>query len=335
MFFFKNLILTCLLSLLVPIVFRDEQRQFTISGIAQGTDYTIKYYAKDSVVTRQDIEQILMQIDSSMSLYKPYSRITRFNQAKEGIQIDEHFRKVLLKAWQINKVTAGRFDATVAPLVNAWGFGPAKINKIPDSATIRSLLPCVGMEKLKLQGSYLKKLQPCVEVDLNGIAQGYTVDVLASHFLKKGVSSFVVELGGELRVHGRKPDGSLYKVGVEGPASAVSPEPGIRHVLGLRNGAVTTSGNYRKYIDVGGERISHLVDPKSGYPLRSKMISVTVYAKDALTADGYDNALMAMDVQQALAVARAQKFEAYLIYQRDDGSVADTLTSGFRKLIID
>lgn len=323
------------ISLLISFLFsKEDQRQFTIRGHAQGTDYTVKYFAKDSVITKAAIDSILIVIDSSMSLYKPYSAICKFNASSAGTELDLHFRKVMLKSFDIHRATSGKFDVTVAPLVQAWGFGTQSVHKFPDSGEVRGLLALVGMKHLHLKGSFLQKDHPGVRVDLNGIAQGYSVDVVAGHLLRKGIKAFVVEIGGELRMKGPKPDGTPLRIGIEGPATATNQEPAVQHIVSVNDGAITTSGNYRKFLQKGAKKITHLIDPKTGYPLDNEMISVTVYAKDAMTADGFDNALMAMNMKEALAfVERKRNLEAYIIYHRRDGRVADTLSKGFRKLI--
>lgn len=322
---------------LISFLFKGgDQREYIIRGYAQGTDYSIKYFAADSVVTRFAVDSILNVIDASMSLYKPYSLISRFNAANEGLDVDPHFAAVMRKSFTVYKATKGKFDVTVAPLVQAWGFGPEKIERFPDSATVKQLLQCVGMNNLRLKGNHLTKSKPCIRIDLNGIAQGYSVDVLADHLMKKGVTSFVVEIGGELRMKGPKPDGSAMRIGIEGPASSANAEPVIRHVIALNKGAITTAGNYRKYLQKGAKKITHLIDPKTGYPLDNALISVTIYAADAVTADGYDSPVMAMGVQEALDFVASRKgMEAYIIYHRRDGSVADTLTKGFKKMIVE
>lgn len=322
--------------LLLLLFFRvNELKEFKIHGYAQGTDYSISYYAADSVVTKRMLDSILLKIDSSMSLYKPYSTISRFNAGSEPVALDVHFDKVMRKSFEIYRATKGKFDVTVKPLVQIWGFGTKRTNHFPDSSEVNEILPCVGMKNLQLKGGRLFKKTPCVQIDLNGIAQGYSVDVLADFMEKKGLKYFVVELGGELRVKGPKPDGKPMRIGIEGPAVSAMALPEIKHVIVLNKGAVTTSGNYRKYFENGSKKISHLIDPKTGYPLDNELISVTVYAKDAITADGYDNAIMAMGVEGGLRFVESRKdMEAYLIYRKKDGQVADTLTRGFRKMMV-
>lgn len=321
---------------ILPFIFafslKKELKQYKIEGFAQGTDYAIMYYATDSVATKAGIDSLLNEIDLSMSLYKKGSLINQFNAAKKEIKTDRFMNDVLKRSFEINQDTKGIFDITVAPLVQAWGFGPKETKNEPDPAVIKSILACVGMKNLKLKNGLLSKLKPCIQIDLNGIAQGYSVDLIAAYLETKGIRQYVAELGGEIRISGPKPNGEAMKIGVEGPNKDGTPV--IRHIAVINAGAITTSGNYRKFHQSGKKKISHLIDPKTGYPLDNEMISVTVYANDAITADGYDNALMAMHLKDAMAFVESRKnLEAYFVYRQKDGKVADTLTRGFKKLI--
>jgi len=314
---------------------KGQVQEFKINGYAQGTSYSISYYAEKEFVKKDNIDSIIQVIDQSMSLYRPGSIINQLNESTSGTLVDFHFMEVYKRASDIFKDTDGKFDVTVAPLVQAWGFGPKKEGEFPDDAKIKSLLKCVGMQKITWHNLTIKKENQCVNVDLNGIAQGYTVDVIAKYLYSHKINDFMVEVGGELRVNGTKPNGQLFKIGIEGPIDKELSGQGIKHILQLKKGAITTSGNYQKYRMNGNQRISHLIDPKTGYPLKNEMISVTVFAKDAITADGYDNALMAMSVKEALAfVAKRKQLEAYIIYQKPTGEIADTLSTGFKKLIV-
>ncbi|SEM91729.1 thiamine biosynthesis lipoprotein [bacterium A37T11] len=313
----------------------EHLNTYKISGYAQGTNYTIKYYALDSLVKRGQVDSVLNVLDQSMSIYKPQSLISQFNQAPGELIIDEHFSKVIKRSFTINRDSQGLFDITVGPLVSAWGFGVKHPAAGPDSVRIHQLLGCTGMQYLHLDKYVLKKSKPCLQLDVNGIAQGYSVDVLAELLTDKGITCYLIELGGELRIKGPKPTGKSFSVGIEGPAKSANSTPVIRHVIGLNNGALTTSGNYRKYAEMNGKRYSHLINPITGYPMDTGMISATIYAQDAITADGYDNVLMGMDAGHALAFMENHKnMEAYLIYRDKNGVIADTMTRGFRKLII-
>jgi thiamine biosynthesis lipoprotein len=327
------LLVIWLLQLLAPAGEAVPDRH-QIRGFAQGTTYQITYYATEKAVTKQHIEQLLSTIDSSLSIYKPYSLISQFNRSTSGLAPDHHLKSVVLKSLEVSERTGGAFDISVLPLVQAWGFGTEPVAQEPDSASIRSLLHCVGADKIRLIDNHLQKAAPCVQIDVNGIAQGYTVDVLADYLETKGINNYLVEIGGEMRIKGRKlPGGDLMAIGIEGPGDDLEALP-VQTIISLPEGAVTCSGNYRKFYQRGASKVSHLIDPRTGYPLCNEMISATVVATDATTADGYDNALMGMGVEKALAFAAGQQgVEAYLIYHKADGSVADTATAGFYSLV--
>lgn len=344
----KNLVLICrsafiCLFFLLPFLSKlREQKLYTIQGFAQGTGYNLRYYAHAERVSKAEVDSLLHGIDVSMSLYQPNSLINQFNRSEKGVRLDDGFRTVVQKSFEIFEASAGRFDITVAPLVQLWGFGPVPVQRFPDSTAVQETLKQVGMKQLKLKGQMLQKTNPKVWIDLNGIAQGYSVDLLGRYLKARGIVSYMVEIGGEVLVSGLKPEGGGYRIGIEGPVpeeAGSSPIEGattFRHVVELKQGAMTTSGNFNKYLKYKEGKISHLIDPKTGYPLDNRMISVTVYAKDAITADGYDNALMAMgSIEEAMRFASEAELEAYFIYRSADGRLADTLTTGFKALLVD
>jgi len=307
---------------------------FTFNGQAQGTSYLISYYHENEKVNQNQIDSILLVIDNSMSLYKTNSLISTINESTQGGELDVHFLQVIKKAFQINKETGGIFDVTVEPLVAAWGFSSEKIKEFPDSNRIAQILPFVGMENIQLNGSYLKKLRPEVKIDLNGIAQGYTVDVIADFLIANGIKNFLVELGGELRVKGKKPNGEDFYIGIEGPVNSTDKESVIKHVAIIKGKALTTSGSYRNYIQNGTDRLSHIINPKTGYPVHSEILSVTVFAKDAISADGYDNALLSMGIKDAFSfLDQHPDLEAYFVYKNEQGSVVDTMSNGFKTIL--
>jgi thiamine biosynthesis lipoprotein len=307
-------------------------KPFYISGYAQGTTYHVTYYAKDSVVLAKDIDHVLDEIDSSLSVYKPYSLISKFNDARcTEVVMDKHLGIVVRKSIEIYHQSGGLFDITVYPLTRAWGFGNKKIKTYPDSAMVKAMLACVGSDKLMIQGNRLIKKTPCVQIDVDGIAQGYSVDVVADFLESRGIRNYLVEIGGEIRVKGkRQPENTTMQIGIEGPAKNPEDEPVLQKIIELQRGGLTTSGNYRKYFKSRNKVMSHLMDPKTGYPLQNELIAVTVLARDALTADGYDNPLMSMGLERGLQFLKQHKeMEAYFIYHKPDGSIADTASKGF------
>lgn len=312
---------------------KTEVKTFRISGYAQGTTYQVTYYATRNIISKAQTDSLLIKIDSSLSIYKPYSLISRFNDSERGLIVDMHFQKVVKKALKIYKETNGAFDITVKPLVQAWGFGVNPVAAFPDSANISNLLACIGSDKIHLNKSVLVKEMSCIQIDVNGIAQGYSVDLLADFLERNYIKNYLVELGGEIRVKGRKPHGDIMSIGIESPPDEPGQSP-VQKIIKLPGGAVTTSGNYRKYHQSGNKKISHLIDSRTGYPIQNELISVTVVAKDAVTADGYDNALMAMGLKKAMSfVKRHKNIEAHFIYRKENGYVADTASLGFYKLM--
>ncbi|MEJ7779074.1 MAG: FAD:protein FMN transferase [Daejeonella sp.] len=307
-----------------------EFRAFRITGFAQGTNYHVTYYAARDVVTKDNINALFNEIDSSLSIYKPYSLINRFNNSVSGIMMDGHLDRVVKRSRQIYERSNGVFDITIYPIVDAWGFGNRQVGKLPGPEDITKLMACVGMNNLFTAGKTLQKKMPCVKIDVNGIAQGYSVDLLAELLESKGVENYLVEVGGEIRVKGRKqPENVLMKIGIEQPSGGTAPET-LQKVLEIEEGAITTSGNYRKYIQNGNKKSSHLMNVKTGYPVDNELISVTVRARDAITADGYDNVLIGLGLTKAMGFLRKNKeLQAYFIYVKDDGSIGDTASRGF------
>jgi FAD:protein FMN transferase len=320
-----------LLSILLPHA--KPFKQYRIEGFAQGTTYRVTYYAADSLLSRAEVERMFDKLDSSLSLYKSYSNINAFNRSATGIAIDEHLKKVVERSLELYRTTHGAFDITVWPLVNAWGFGVNKNNSVPSKGFIDSTMACVGSDKLQLKGTVLHKRLPCIGIDINGIAQGYSVDVLSELLERKGISNYMVEIGGEIRMKGRKqPGNEQMKIGIESPADNPFEVPQLRRIVVPNNCAVTTSGSYRQFYESNGKRITHIIDPRTGHTVQNELISVTVFAKDAMTADAYDNALMVMGLVEGLRFAKLNKITAYFIYRGKEGVLADTATAGFYKL---
>ena len=314
---------------------RSMIRKFLINGQAQGTTYRVIYFAEDSIVTKSQIDSVLNDIDSSLSLYKSYSLINRFNESDSGIIIDDHFLTVLKKSLTTFRETGGIFDITVQPLVQAWGFGAKEITKLPDSASISRIRNCIGSDNLQVWGDKVVKKKPCIKVDMNGIAQGYSVDVIAKLLDKRGLSNYMVELGGEIRVKGRKqPGNEKMKIGIETPGSDEFETAIMQKIIAIEEGAITTSGNYRRYYESEGKKITHLIDPRTGYPIQNELISITVYAKDAITADAFDNALMVMGLRQAMDfIEKRNDLAAHFIYRSREGFVKDTMSKQFYRLV--
>ena len=307
--------------------------QFQISGFAQGTSYQISYYAGDAIISSKSIDQKFTELDSSLSIYKPYSLINQFNNSEKGIEMDEHLYKVVQRSIKIWKESDGVIDISILPIVEAWGFGAKRHSNQPSEEVISKALACSGSDKLHIRGRQLIKDIPCLKIDVNGIAQGYSVDVITDYIESQGVQNYLIEIGGEIRVKGRKqPGNQIMRIGIEQPSNDKDEEAVIQKIIEMKGGAITTSGNYRKYIQNGSKKLSHLMDPKTGRPIENEMISVTVRTANAMSADGYDNVLIGKDLEKAFAFLKKHKgLEAYFIYQDKNGKVRDTASTGFFK----
>lgn len=312
-----------------------DYKSYLIEGKAQGTTYRVLYYANDSLVTIKMMDDLLDGIDSSLSLYKPYSLINHFNNEPGGLTMDSHFEKVLTASLETWRETNGLFDITVKPLVQAWGFGVKKGMTIPTQDSINQLLECTGSDKLIITGHTVSKKIACLQIDMNGIAQGYSVDMMAGLLEQAGIRNYLVELGGEIRIKGRKqPSEEMFQIGIESPETNEWDQPILKRQIQIPEGAVTTSGSYRNYYESNGTKANHIIHPKTGYPVKNDLISVTVWARDAMTADAYDNALMLMGLANALEFIEAKKdMAAYFIYRDERGEIKDTASSGFLKKI--
>lgn len=310
-------------------------KKFVIRGNAQGTTYQVLYYFTDSIAKKSEFDKIFENIDSSLSLYKSYSLVSQFNKSASGIKADIHLQHVVDKAISTFKETKGVFDITVLPFTDAWGFGIRPIGTLPSKASIRKLRSCVGSAYIYWDDGLLRKKKHCVKLDPNGIAQGYTVDVLAAFLESKGISDYLVELGGEIRVKGkRQPENAAFKIAIETPGEEDWEILPVQKMISIDHGAITTSGSYRKFHERGRKKISHIIDARTGMPAVNELISVTVFAEDAITADAFDNALMVMGLKSALLFVEKRKdISAHFIYRDNNGNIRDTSSSRFPVLL--
>lgn len=309
-------------------LFKAQEQLFVINGSAQGTSYLIKYYAADQKIKKEEVESIFAEVDNSLSLYKPNSLIQQFNKNQQ-IKVDQHLKTVFGAAQYYHMVTGGYFDATLAPLMRLW----SKKAVIPNTQQLQQARLNTGMQHITLVNDVLKKHASNIELDLNGIAQGYTVDLLAAHLRSKGLKSFLVELGGEIYVQGSKPNGKPFTIALDSPDN----EDGnfVPKRIQIASGAITSSGIYRKLRYIEGFKVHHIMDPFTGYPVQNNVLSVTTYAPTAMAADAFDNSLLAMGLEKALAfVAKQRNLEAYFIYRDASGNMKDTASTGFYKILL-
>ncbi len=291
-----------------------------LSGAAQGTTYHVSYFSPGSADYQKEIDSLLRALDTSLSTYNPFSVISKFNQNDDIVKADEHFTSVFDRAIAVAEMTDGQFDITVAPIVNAWGFGFAEKEKI-NSAKIDSLLKYVGFRKIALNKGRLVKEHPLIMLDFNAIAQGYSVDRIAEFLESKNISNYLVELGGEVKAKGQKPGKEMWKIGIERPGEVPETDDPYQAVLPLYNRAMATSGNYRRFYEENGRKYGHIIDPRTGYPAKHSLLSATVFADDCMTADAYATAFMVMGMEKAiqfLALHKTLNLEVFFIFD-DNG----------------
>lgn len=316
--------------------FSSKNNLINIEGNAQGTTYHISYFSEENINYKTAIDSLLKDIDTSMSTWLPVSIISAINNNDSSILVDQYFIDVFNKSMEVSERTDGLFDVTVGPLVNAWGFGFTK-KANADSSMIDSLLHFVGYKMLKLKGNKLIKAKPEIMLDFNAIAQGYSVDVLANYLESKGINNYLAELGGELKAKGKKQD-EFWKVGIDQPEENTTEDRALKVIITLNNKALATSGNYRKFYEEGGQKFSHIIDPRTGYPARQNLLSATVIADDCITADAYATAFMVMGLERSKQFLNDNKdlsLEVCFIYD-DNGSwkiyASETLKKWIREL---
>jgi thiamine biosynthesis lipoprotein len=271
----------------------------------------------------------------SLSIYEPNSIISRINKNDPAVEADDLFIRVFEKAKEVYEISDGAFDITVAPLVNAWGFGFAA-GAGTDSASIDSLLQFVGMNKVRLENRKVIKDDPGIMLDVNAIAQGFSVDVVCKFLDSKKVMNYMVEIGGELKCKGVNPKGTDWVIGIDRPVDG-NFEPGsdIQAIVTVKTKALATSGNYRKYYEKDGVKYAHHINPKTGYPEMSPLLSATVLADDCITADAFGTVFMVMGLEKSIEYLKKQNaLEAYLIYSDDQGRFQVYATPGMKEHIL-
>lgn len=314
-----------------------EEKVF--AGETQGTTYTVRIVSAEltaeQIVSAQGaITDILALVDRLMSTYRPDSEVSEFNRSRSTapFPVAPELIEVLEVAQQVSRASGGAFDVTVGPLVRAWGFGPEGQPEPPPPEELERLKKEVGYQDLKInpQDDTIRKTRPGLSVDLSGIAQGYTVDRLAAALTACGIPNYMIEIGGEVKALGHNVRGVPWRIGVEKPV------PGAREiqlVLSISNTAVSTSGDYRQYREVGGVRISHTIDPRTGRPIEHALASVTIVNPSCMLADAYCTAIMVLGPEDGYRLAVEKELAALLLIHAGEGKFAEKTTPAFQAFL--
>ncbi|RLA65583.1 MAG: FAD:protein FMN transferase ApbE [Epsilonproteobacteria bacterium] len=324
---------------IISILFGCSKKEelTTLFGSTMGSTYSVKYYADrgapSKILISQEIEQALKKINDSMSTYLSYSEISKINLTRGGdwIKISPELHFVLKNAKEISIKSDGYFDITLGPLINLWGFGPSGKRKEPSIEEIEKQMAKVGHHLLVIDPNTprIRKLREGIQLDLSSIAKGFGVDQLSEVLKTNGITSFLVEIGGEIKVSGAKPNGQKWSIGVESPDFLTRK---IRKVFNLTNKAIATSGDYRNFFKGEKRMYSHTFDFKTGKPVAHNLASVTVVDSDScMKADAYATTLMAMG-DKAFEFAEKNNLAAFFIY-RGKETFIEKPTTEFKNMV--
>lgn len=301
------------------LILRNRQsdaklKYHVVDGQTFGTQYRVVYQSEvslDSVIKR-----VLYDVDNSLSMFNKESTLARINNGSSD-KVDSLFVEVFKLAQEVAESTGGAFDPTVAPAVNAWGFGPERKQEL-SKATLDSIVQLVGYRKVKLQGdSLIVRTDTRITLDYGAIAKGFGVDCIARALSEKGVVNFMIEIGGEVIVKGVNDKGAAWRIGVQKPTSN---ESDLQEVIQLKDAAMATSGNYRNfYVNSDGMRVAHTIDPRTASPVSHSLLSATVIAPSCAMADAYATSFMVVGIEEAKRILDAHpELSAYLIYEEGD-----------------
>ncbi len=328
-----------LLAILIvgTIIIISQQRNMPYQndkGFIFGTVYNITYQNDENL--QKEIEAELRKVDAELSMFNEKSTVSKINRG-EKVSLGDGFLEVYDLARQVSENTNGAFDVTVAPLVNAWGFG-FKEQQMPTKRQVDSLMRFVGMDKVRLTVSkQIEKESPLVSLDFSAIAKGYGSDCVARFLRSKGITNFMVEIGGEIVTSGVNRERNPWRIGVTKPTDdSLKVSKDFQAIINVTDVAMATSGNYRNFYYKDGKKYAHTIDPKTGYPVQHNILSATIVAKSCAVADAYATAFMVLGLEGTRQVLDSHpELMAYLIYNDKEGKYAVWYSPEMRKKIID
>ena len=288
------------------------QDHYVISGNTMGTTYTVKIVAPDNDnemgSIEKSIDSLLIQLNKQMSTWDPKSEISQFNDwnSKVPFAVSDDFLNVVRKSITISKQTGGLFDPTVYDLMSLWGFGPNPKSDFPNLEDVHRTLGHTGIDQFEITDSKLSKSNEKCKLDLNAIAKGYGVDKIFDFLNEKGFNNIFIEIGGEVRCSGKNRENIDWSIGIEDPSGDGNYQKKISAIISITNGAIATSGNYRNIVDLDGEILGHTINPQTGFPIQTDVLSVSVLSNSCMESDAWATALMAMDYQTGFAIAKSQ-----------------------------
>ncbi|WP_053406023.1 FAD:protein FMN transferase [Persicobacter sp. CCB-QB2] len=308
-------------------------------GNTMGTTYHIKYLDEGQRNYKQQVDSVLLDFNQALSTYIPDSEISQFNREQALKYKSPYFYPVLEASKEVYEITDGAFDPTIGPLAKAWGFGAGDRTTM-SQAKVDSLLALLDFPSIVFDQEEVKKERPEVQLNVNALAKGYGVDVVADYLKAQGVEHLMVEIGGEVVCHGLSDKNMPWVIGIDEPLTSEElAERGVKRQLyaaiKVENQGMATSGNYRNYYVENGVKYAHTIDPKTGYPVQRSLLSATVLAPNCMLADAYATAFMVMGVEKSIAILESQPdLEGYLIYSDEEGKMKIYATKGAEKAMV-
>jgi len=319
-----------------PAKTTETQEIQVIRGEAQGTTYSVKYTG-EPLIEKNQIDSLLDQIDRSLSAWVENSVLNEFNRIDSVLVKDDHFLKVFYRGKEIHDLTQGAFQPMIMPLVKAWGFGPEG-GTLKEGINLDSLQALVNFDfkmipEEEADGIIFVKDEG-QQLDVNAIAQGYSVDIVSEFLERKGAENYMVEIGGELRARGKNENGEFWRIGVDKPSSTPENRT-LEAIVTLKNASLATSGSYRKFYEKNGRKYSHTIDPETGEPVNHNLLSTTVLASNCTNADAFATAFMVMGVEKTKTFLSAHpdlNLEVFLIFD-ENGTVSTYTSEGLKEEI--
>lgn len=314
-----------------------ENKEYTFNrGQVFGTYYSITYLHPKRADLQNLIEEKFREFDNSLSTFNPNSIISKINRNDSTVQTDNFFEEMFNMAQLVSGKSGGAFDITVAPLVNAWGFGFGN-HEHNFQPNVDSILPFVGYRKIALKNHQIIKNDPRTMLDASAIAKGQSCDVIGKLLEENGCENFMVEIGGEVRCKGVNPKGEKWHIGIDKPHDDPANEDGeLQVILALDNAGLATSGNYRQFYFKDGKKYAHTIEPRTGYPVNHNLLSATVIAPTCMQADAYATAFMVLGVDSSLQVCNSfPEMDCYLIYEGEKGELKTVYTDGFERYFVE
>ena len=298
----------------------------TVEFPAQGTTCKITYYAIDSL-NRHGIDSIINLIDNTFSVYNPVSEISLLNDSEKGETASLLFRRLIEYSRRLHKKSHGKFDISLYPLYKFWGFDKKKAPHSLNADSLNIARDCCGMDKFTVRNDSVIKFRECLKLDMNAIAQGFTIDLLAEYLESNRILCYMIELGGEIRCGRAKPDDTEWNIGIELPPGV---EISSSLTFPIKSASVSTSGSWRKFYIHNGKPFSHIIDPESGMPAGKNILSATVICPKCIDADGLSTVLMLFDPEEAISfIENIPDTEALIILLEKKDNWSIKMSEGF------